>query len=101
MPIRIVDQPRSLVLGGMVDGKSGYSWAFVIEPDSDGRSRLLVRGRAVSSRALLSRLSFGAWLLEPIAFVMETKMLSTIAELAERSTAQAGSTDRSESGTRR
>ena len=93
IPIRIVDRVRALVLGGMVDGVSGYSWAFVIEPVGHNRSRLLVRGRAVSGPSLLSRLSFGPWLMEPIAFVMETKMLSTIAALAERSAAEGACAD--------
>lgn len=85
MPVRQVVDGQALVLGGLAGPDSGSSWSFIVEPVAPGdASRLLVRGRGVYGRSLSSRLFFGPWLMEPVVFVMETKMLATIRQLAEQ-----------------
>ena len=57
------------------------SWAFVVEPDGDGASRLLVRSRRRTRGARLDRL---AWMLvEVVSLPMERKMLLGIRERVE------------------
>ncbi len=88
------DPPRALVLAGIPtedehdDGGPRVSWAFVVRPVDDapggaGRSRLLVRWRSSFPPGIASALT-NRWLLEPVHFVMERKMLLGIADRAER-----------------
>jgi hypothetical protein len=65
------------------DGRAlRVSWAFVVRP-RDGGSRLLVRWRSSYPSGLANDLA-NRWLLEPVHFVMERKMLLGIADRAER-----------------
>jgi hypothetical protein len=58
------------------------TWALILEPLEDGRTRLVMRSRAGEWDSLSRRLvDLAFW--EPIHFVMETKMMRTIKELAE------------------
>ncbi|HEY2787789.1 MAG TPA: hypothetical protein VGJ05_22725 [Fimbriiglobus sp.] len=97
IPVVVVDPERSLVIGGLLDPKTGNpmnsrdvdpdnylatSWAFVLRPTTDGKTRLIVRLRGRWPDGL------GDWLIqhlfwEPAHFVMEWKMLRTINRLAE------------------
>lgn len=80
----------AVVLPQAEDGTlpDGATWAFVLRPVGDRRTRLIVRLRA---RYPLP--PAGAWvverLLEPVHFVMERKQLLTIRELAGRQPAPA------------
>jgi hypothetical protein len=85
--IEVVDAPNALVLfGSPADiGAEGMStWQFVVNPGSDGGSRLLTRGRYDYTPDWKSRLAFGRFPLEAITFVMGRKMMLEIKRLAER-----------------
>lgn len=91
----VVQPPRALVLRAVADLESkrapvpsdpGYfdwSWAFVIEPAGDRRSRLLIRLRADTVQRFPFSL-VGPLVWEPLHFLMERKMLRGIRERAER-----------------
>ena len=59
------------------------SWAFVVEPDGDGATRLLARGRRRTRGTRLDRLAWS--LVEAASLPMERKMLMGIRDRAERS----------------
>jgi hypothetical protein len=59
------------------------SWAFVVERLDASRSRLFSRDRADHAPGLLNELGYGPWLVEPISFVMDRKMLRGIKWRAE------------------
>jgi hypothetical protein len=63
---------------------SAASWLFLVEPLSPGRCRFISRFRASSSDDVLTRLSFGPALLEPVGFAMDRRMLLGVKERAER-----------------
>lgn len=91
-PLRIemVDPPNALVLlGSPVDmgAEEGWgmsTWQFVVRPGNGGGSRLLTRGRYDHSPDWKSRLAFGRLPIEPISFVMSSRMMLEIKRLAER-----------------
>lgn len=78
---------RALVLkGGPVppeeeDGVE-WSWAFVLDTIDADTSRLVVRNRVDYDPTLANRIQWRGF-VDPIAFVMERKMLRTIKDLAE------------------
>jgi hypothetical protein len=81
------DPPHALVLAGLPprgEGDDGLrvSWAFVVRAGAEG-SRLLVRWRSSYPPGLAADLA-NRWLLEPVHFVMERKMLLGIRDRAER-----------------
>lgn len=87
VPVAIVEQNHALVLGGK--GDPGYrippvSWAFVLEPVSGNATRLLVRWRSQTPMTVYDMV-FSKYLLEPIHFTMERKMMLGIRERAEGS----------------
>jgi hypothetical protein len=65
------------------------SWLLHVEPLGENRCRLLSRFRADSSDDLVSRLSFGPTLVEPVGFAMDRRMLLGVKERAERATVPA------------
>jgi hypothetical protein len=95
MRVEIVDAPHALVLfGSPADITSEKSWGmstwqFAIQARSDGRSRLLTRGRSDYSPGWAARLAFGRFPIESITFVMSRKMMLEIKRLAEASHDQA------------
>jgi hypothetical protein len=68
------------------DGKPWVvaSWLFYLEPLDERRCRLVSRYRADCSDDLVTRLSFGPTLVDPIGFAMDRRMLLGVRELAER-----------------
>ena len=60
------------------------SWLFSVEPLRGGRSRVVSRYRVAHGLDWRSRLQFGSFLLEPIGFTMDRRMLIGIKERAER-----------------
>lgn len=60
------------------------SWAFVLEPQGEGRCRLVSRYRVATSDDVATLAAFGPALLEPIGFAMDRRMLMGIKERAER-----------------
>jgi hypothetical protein len=91
-----VEPGRTLVLGTPSDAderlKVTASWSFVVEPIRHGMTRLIIRYRSFSQPAWVA----SAFSLEPIAFVMERRMLLGIKKLAENSWAREHGEIRSE-----
>jgi hypothetical protein len=59
------------------------SWAFLVEPLGDTRSRLVSRYRVAYSDDLATRLAVGPTLLEPVGFAMDRRMLLGVKERVE------------------
>ena len=71
-PVALFVRDRLLGLGGD-DGKTGALWAMVLRPLPDGKTRLILR---LGMRVNPWYIGIPAqWLLEPIHFIMERKML--------------------------
>lgn len=81
IPIATVEKPTLLVAGGAQDEFSGNNWIFFIR-ELDGVSRLITRWFFQYKPSFLAKLGYN-WFLEPIASVMQRKMLKTIKRLAE------------------
>lgn len=89
VPVALVDPESALVLhgpAGPVDGDGDgsapfvFTWAFVLRPLDDGRTRVLVRERyAYETPATGLMITAVSW----VSFVMSTKMLRGIAGRAE------------------
>jgi hypothetical protein len=89
LPVAIVERNRALVLGG--EGIPEYrippaSWGFILEPVPGNNTRLLVRWRSRTPDTFYD-LFFNKYLLEPIHFTMERKMMLGIRDRAERPSA--------------
>lgn len=91
-----VDPPHALVLRAIRDieskeppeptdpGYFNWSWAFVVEPNGIGQSRLLIRLRADTTQSPpFSVVGPAVW--EPLHLLMERKMLRGIRDRVERS----------------
>jgi uncharacterized protein YndB with AHSA1/START domain len=78
-----IDPNRALVLnlGGPRENPVG-SWQFVLEPEDDGGTRLLMRSRASSHRSPGLKLLDAV--IEPGYLIMDVAMLRGIKERAER-----------------
>lgn len=59
------------------------SWLFLVEPLGPGRCRFLSRYRADCSDDLVTRLTFGPALVEPVGFAMDRRMLKGVKGRAE------------------
>jgi len=90
MVAAIVEPERSMVLVTPADWKrlqSGergreITWAFVLAPEGQGKTRLIARSRGDAHPPLFKRAAnYAFW--EPAHFVMERKMLLTIKKLSE------------------
>jgi hypothetical protein len=93
--VHAIDPGRSLVLVARDPSTGGpahvdpdvpmavdESWSFVLEPDGDGATRLLVRGRRRTRGARLDRFAWS--LVEAASLPMERRMLLGIRDRAER-----------------
>ena len=86
LDVAVVEQGRALVLrGGVQMGAMpppyDTTWAFVVQEQPDGTTRLLVRERYVYTQR------WGGFLVEPVAvvaFVMTQRMLRGIRDRAQR-----------------
>jgi hypothetical protein len=88
MRVLAVEPGRSLVLGPPEGLAVRSTWAFCLNPQENGATRLVTRVRgAWSLTRLLHETSPLAWpfyaLIEPGAFIMERRMLREIKRLAE------------------
>lgn len=90
LEVREVNAPHHLLLGRepQYDRKYectiGLTWLFLLEPTPEGHTRLLVRWRMFyDPDTIQNRLTFGAAVVEPITYVMETKMMEGIKQRAE------------------
>jgi hypothetical protein len=94
MVVAQLDAPHSMVLIYPDDaevfigeGRARYgTWAFILDPIDERRTRLVMRTRAGEFDSTVRRLlDFAFW--EPAHFIMETRMMRTIKRLAENTEA--------------
>jgi len=81
IPVVNVEPGVTLVAGGKQDKFTANNWIFHIY-QKDGSTRLITRWSFRYKPALVNRIAYD-WLIEPIAAVMQRKMLLTIKQLAE------------------
>jgi hypothetical protein len=81
IPVAIVEPAKALVYGGSQDKDTANIWIFYIA-EKDGFSRLISRWAFQYKPVFINRVVYN-WLVEPIAAVMQRKMLLTIKKLAE------------------
>jgi len=96
----VVDPPKALVLRAIRDvetkepplptdpGYFNWSWAFVVEPADEGRSRLVIRLRADTAQTPPFNV-LGPVVWEPLHLLMERKMLRGIRDRVEGSAVSA------------
>ncbi len=84
IPVLLVEKNRALVLGSAAANGPfpPVTWAFVLEEAPGHATRLLVRWRSQTPPTLRDRL-MNKYLLEPIHFAMERRMLLGLRERAE------------------
>jgi hypothetical protein len=97
MPVIALEAEQSLVLGGTLNTRTGEGVppgdplpeayycginVFMLEPDGDTETRLILRQRLDWNPGLANTLMYRVF-LEPISFVMGRKMLKGIKERAE------------------
>jgi hypothetical protein len=90
IPVAIVEANHALVLGGRGIPENHIppvSWAFVLEPLAGNATRLLIRWRSQTPKTVYD-LVFSKYLLEPIHFTMERRMMLGIRERAEAGRSQ-------------
>ena len=80
IPVVIVEPGKTLVGGGRQDEHNSNIWIFFIT-SKDGLTRLISRWTFQYKPVLINRIAY--WFLEPIAAVMQRKMLLTMKQLAE------------------
>jgi hypothetical protein len=68
--------------GTPLSARENGSWVFVLEPQGDTATRVLVRGRGTAARSRLGT-AFDRAIFEPVHYVMERRMLIGLQELAE------------------
>ncbi len=90
LTVMLVEPERALVISApaeaaeaLTGGFPHVSWTFVLRQVDSQNSRLVVRWRSAYPPGLMNAL-VNQYLLEPIHFVMERKMLLGIKERAER-----------------
>ena len=94
LEVAAVRPGEALVVRGVEDSGTdrpmgyGYSWAFVLQDQQDGSSRLLVRERYLADGAPWQRLAFEA--LTAVSFVMTQKTLREIKRRVEAARMSSG-----------
>jgi hypothetical protein len=83
VPVSAVVPEQVLVLGGPDPTMGGASWVFLLKPLDEEHTRLVVRMQADCKMPVLVT-PLVHFLLEPVHFTMERKMLLTIKRLAEQ-----------------
>jgi hypothetical protein len=102
-PIVDIEPGRYFLVHGFVDVRDGQvhllqpapgplpphhinlTWLFLVEPLGPRWSRFISRYRLDCSEDLTTRLAFGPWIIEPIGFMMDRRMLLGVKERVERS----------------
>jgi hypothetical protein len=82
IPVAIVEPGRTLVYAGRPDANTATGWIFHLIP-GEVSTRLISRWSFEYEPRFLNRLLYN-WMLEPIAAIMQRKMLLTIRDLAEK-----------------
>jgi hypothetical protein len=81
IPVIVVEPEKALVYGGRFDEKTANTWTFYLA-GGGGYTRLVSRWSFQYKPGFFNRVVYN-WMLEPIAAVMQRKMLLTIKDLAE------------------
>ena len=84
VPAIIVETEKALVYGGRQDENTANVWIFSVN-ERNGLTRLISRWAFEYKPRLLNKMAYN-WLLEPIAAVMQRKMLLGIKKQAEMAT---------------
>jgi hypothetical protein len=85
IPVALVERQHALVLGGPTSPDPRIppvTWAFILEPAPGSASRLLIRWRAQPSNSIADTI-LNKYMIEPIHFIMERRMMLGIRERAE------------------
>jgi hypothetical protein len=82
IPVAMIDPDKAVVYGGRQDENTGNVWTFFLN-EEDTQTRLVARWAFEYKRTPIATIAY-CWLLEPIAAVMQRKMLLTIKRLVER-----------------
>jgi hypothetical protein len=82
IPVAMIEPEKALVYGGRQDEFNGNVWTFFLN-EEDTQTRLIARW-AFEYKPTRSNIIIYNWLLEPIAAIMQRKMLLTIKRLVER-----------------
>jgi hypothetical protein len=85
IPVAAVENERALVLGGPHSPDPRIppvTWAFILEPAPGNATRLLIRWRARPAESVADTI-MNKYLIEPIHFIMERRMMLGIRERAE------------------
>jgi hypothetical protein len=85
IPVVIVEPGKTLALGGRQDKDTANIWIFFITRKGSV-TRLISRWSFEYKPVLVNKIIYN-WLIEPIAVVMQRKMLLTIKQLAETNAA--------------
>jgi hypothetical protein len=83
IPVTVVEPEKVLVYGGRQDENTANVWIFFIN-EEDGLTRLISRWAFDYKPGFVDKVAYN-WLLEPIAAVMQRKMLLGIKKRAEGS----------------
>lgn len=86
LPVAIIEPGQTLVYGGRTDMHTSNVWVFSLDQQGQA-TRLVTRWMFEYGPGLKNKLGY-RWLLEPIAAVMQRKMLITLKELAEDAAAK-------------
>jgi hypothetical protein len=85
IPVAIIEPEKTLVYGGRVDKATANVWIFSLNQQGP-ETRLVTRWMFEYGPGFGKKLGY-SWLLEPIAAMMQRKMLLTIKKLAEKAAA--------------
>jgi hypothetical protein len=86
IPVTAVEPEKALVYGGRQDENTANVWIFFIN-EEDGLTRLISRWSFDYKPGLVNKVAYN-WFLEPIAAVMQRKMLLGIKQRAEIATSR-------------
>jgi hypothetical protein len=99
MPLTGIERERSLVFGGKMDADTPVSWVFYLEDTAGDSTRLISRWRFSHRPSIGMSIAYRLF-LQPIACVMQRKMLLGIKQRAENTAARPAETRRDQSLTR-
>jgi hypothetical protein len=81
MPLASIEPGKVLLFGGKIDSDTPVSWLFLLDDIDENTTRLITRWRFAYKPSLGSRIGYAT--LEPIACVMQRKMLLGLKKRAE------------------
>ena len=81
MPLTVIEPGKILLFCGQIDQDTPVSWVFLLERIDDNTTHLITRWRFAYKPVLMNKIAYT--ILEPIARVMQRKMLLGIKMRAE------------------